>query len=199
MTSNSLMRPIGAFSKVARPIMLEYFPRNNCISGTRMAIECLAHFGIDIRPKAVMLCVKIPDRNLLFCAGLTEEEKAAGKAVAANWVDTTTNGYDGHVIGVVEDGDDRILIDCSLDQAFAELGVPEELDDIFVMRMPAPVPDDFLLELDMLMSTGGKAQIQYGCRPGPTNFEEQPAWETDHLQLPIRRIVAAMKAHHGLP
>jgi hypothetical protein len=110
-----------AYSKVARPIIREYFRADSCIASTAITIDVLRHFGIGVVP--------FPCRALIFNHSFANRIKLEGWPTPEQTIEWTNdgkswsvgigypNGSDpqvGHLIAIVEE---KYLVDASLDQA----------------------------------------------------------------------------------
>jgi hypothetical protein len=189
---------IHAFAMVARPVILEYFPPRSCIASTRIAIECLKAFGIEARPVPCEFYLHIPSLKLLYTSGGSAEVREANKLVVLPTADGGT-GWPGHLVAVA----DLFWIDTAFDQGFASLigegclpaGEPSEIN---VIELPNPLGPEFDIAAAGEMEDGTEVKIRYLSMLDDSlrdSFRNCRAWETDHLQQAIGRIVRLMQRY----
>lgn len=180
---------VEAFAQVARPTILKFFPPNSCVASTRIAMECFSRFGLRSEATASKLMVLDVALERAYVSGFREErEDMEARALSFETL-SEVGSYDRHVVCLVER---RWLVDASFDQA-SRAGV-RITPHVFTLEFPRDFVASGSLHLSVVAEHEGVTlEVQYVTLPD-RSFEATPAWETDHLQLPIALICADMSA-----
>jgi len=185
---------LAAFSTVARPLILKFFPPNSCIASTRIALECLRRFGFTGEGLSVEFVCEFAERGTAYVGGLRPESEREARRTAKSFTrlkDPSGEGADMHVVAVVSAPGGRWLIDASFDQVGAgRWPVPPE-----PLIVPIPANLDRLeihLDARIELADGVRAKVQYRSRP-ERDFEGTPAWELDHITPLISLICRCME------
>lgn len=194
---NDFQKIIYAYAKVARPVLLGYMGRRSCIGSAHAGILALGRFGVDVQPVPADFHLSIPSLAVAYVAGIMDEEKFRGRAIAKDWVDLDTgDGWNGHVLLTYHD---QYLIDPSFDQAFASLadgGVP-------VSRKPRtmvfPLNGNRLtpgMMASFSMTTDEPAtlafEVTYRAK-SDDSYRDTPAWNDEALPYIADIIVLQMR------
>lgn len=113
---------LKVYTRIARPIILEYFRKDSCIASTRITVEVFSRLGF----KAIPLACHVQIYNSKFREIFERESHWPTKEEMGKWItegawgigigfgDKKEQGYLGHLVAIVEN---RYLIDSSIDQA----------------------------------------------------------------------------------
>lgn len=101
--------------KVARPLLLQYYPEDSCVLSTRVAIEVLKRHGISARPLPVRVKAFNALANSLLLAERWEEMKTNSDAWsrAIGYDNREIGKFNGHLVAYVEE---QYLVDLSISQ-----------------------------------------------------------------------------------
>lgn len=188
---------IVEFTRVARPVILDYFAPNCCVAATAITIGVFRALGIPARPCTCRVSifnrayVDRSQREGRIPQGL--EETRAWCADGVSWAvgvgygaDSGEGGWPGHLMAVVAGS---VLVDASIEQA----NRPQK-DIVLPPVLAVPAPADFLLERSRfyLHSTDGGLVIYEPL--ADRSWRRAPDWvHRDRHERAIERIVDALK------
>jgi len=176
-----ISRIIEAYAAVARPIILNFFVPNSCIASSRITVEVLSRFGVSAEAIATKFVVLLPEKKLAYVSGLDPQERA--------------DANDSMNVHVIVLAGDRWFLDASFDQVRGPLKITLE-PKVFVIPLDGQtIEDKYSVDMDLkcALDDGTPIEIRYVTHCGDA-FKRTPAWETDHLRVPIHLICTAMKA-----
>jgi len=113
---------LKVYTRIARPIILEYFRKDSCIASTRITIEVFSRLGF----KAIPFACHVQIFNDKFREIFEREKHWPTKGEMEKWItqgawsigfgygDHKGERYIGHLVAIVEN---KYLIDSSIDQA----------------------------------------------------------------------------------
>jgi len=190
-----ISRIIEAYAAVARPIILNFFVPNSCIASSRITVEVLSRFGVSAEAIATKFVVLLPEKKLAYVSGLDPQERADAKKKSQTWIDLLPDGDDSMNVHVIVLAGDRWFLDASFDQVRGPLKITLE-PKVFVIPLDGQtIEDKYSVDMDLkcALDDGTPIEIRYVTHCGDA-FKRTPAWETDHLRVPIHLICTAMKA-----
>lgn len=181
---------LQAFLEVAPRVLQENFSPNCCLNGTRVLMDALAKFKLQVRP----LSVSIHAYNQVWWKKLNEKGDFPGSAEESlAWQEaggyslgvvesTPGEGWNGHLVGLVQGW----LVDVSVGQLSRPehaLGLPQCL----AVEMPTGA-------FPVLAQLPNDAVVLYG--PRPTNVYRQfPGFLRSNGNVEVARAVANAMQH----
>lgn len=178
---------IQSYASKARPVMLEYLGLNSCIAAARVTCEYFSRHDITARVQPVKFVVEDKARNLAFCSGLSDEERATAKQSTK-----LSEGWNGHLIVIA---DNRYILDPSFDQALAALGLKPEIGMLCVENNAAGVRMDELLDITLVMRMDDGAELSVRYIPlDDDSYLETEAWNDDGLPYLVSEIALRIAA-----
>lgn len=114
---------IDLLVKIARPKILKHFRTDSCIASTRIAIDVLAHYHIAAAPRPCRVFVSTPKLWERISTDTFEKPFRPGEwSIGIGYPGAPLppgheRGFLGHMVALIEDGPNDILVDLSLDQA----------------------------------------------------------------------------------
>lgn len=186
---------VETYVRVARPLILSMFPPNSCIASVRVTKECLEHLGIPVEPLAVKFVAQSKSLKLAYVSGLDPAELAQAEARASKFgkLDAAAP-WDGHLVAIAGSGSGRWLIDPCFDAMAAHPAI-SMAPEMLTAKLPEGLTFGSLE--GVVEISGHEFRIQYTAS-GRRDFEQTPAWETDHLEPLILVILGAMQAANPL-
>jgi hypothetical protein len=177
---------IGAFIKAAPVVLDQIMTVNSCIGSTRIAVGCLAQWGVSARPQAVKWAVQLPARQLAYTAGLTAEERTTAKSsIHHDW--GGSGDWEGHLVAIVGD----YLIDPSFHQALIALGLVPECR-IFAAHLGKPLNgSSWSVEMAAVLDSGERLKLHYVCADN-SGWETSDAWQDEAVPFIVRAICERM-------
>lgn len=178
---------VAEYAKTARALMRQWMTANSCIGAVRTTIEVMRLYGLRAVEKPVCYVFQVPARHYARVGGFSAAEQAEMKARAASWKDTSTGGWNGHLLVLVED---RWLLDPSLDQAEApEFGVsiPAEVFVIDTQELSWNPQVNFDMEMGLVLDNGDHASLRYSSIEDRSYLDTE-AWADEGLPLLARAI-----------
>jgi hypothetical protein len=179
---------IRAYCRVARPMLLEWMPRNSCIGSARVTLEYLKRCGIPARVQAVKFAVFDDARELAYCSGLTMQEMATARDRKPMW---HGRGWNGHLI-VIAAG--RYIIDPSFDQALIAMGLPPESGMLLVESDDSAMQAGGLLKIDLNVVMDCRAELRVQYIPlADDGYLTTEAWTDEGLPFLATDIAARIE------
>lgn len=174
---------VQCYAETARPVILQFFPRNSCVASCRITMEVLRRFGIRGQVVPVSMIVEAKAFELAFVTGGVDLKNRAHE------VRSSRNGWEGHCI-VIAGG---YLIDPSFDQCdMSDRGVAVPLYILVSPFASRIKPRSFQAELKLVTDSGVTLDVRY-VPLSDWSFLGAPAWETDHIEPAIRMITEKMR------
>lgn len=182
---------LKGYTRIARPIILEYFQKDSCIASTRITVEVFSRLGF----KAMPLPCQVQVYNNKFREIFEREKHWPTKEEMEKWVtqgawgigigfgDHKGEGYLGHLVAIVEN---RYLIDSSIDQAER----PHK-EIFFPAILVAEINRDFRRgkEKHTIINDRGTVMV-YELKIKDRKWETSPDWTVISRHTPaIKRIL----------
>ena len=181
---------VRAFQAVARQILLKWFVPNSCITATRIAVDCMAHFGISAHGVNTLFTCSCASLALSYVAGADEAERRRFCILATGInadLPYRVPGFTGHVVAIAG----RCLVDPTFDQASLPdhgLVIPPRI--LVVPLAPEDDPYKLHIKQQIVIENGVQLHVQYISLPS-RGFMDTPAWNAE-LSDPIAEICRAM-------
>jgi hypothetical protein len=182
---------IATFAKVGRVLMREYMEPASCIGAVRTTIETLKIFDLKAYEIPVAYYFEVPAKKYARISGWTEKEREEIQAEAATYQDETAEGWNGHLLVVVED---TWVLDPSVDQMSApQFGVivPAETFYMDTKGKEFDPSSNFEIKLGLVLDSGDLATLTYHRIRDPS-YLETDAWNDEGLPFLGRSIALAM-------
>lgn len=172
------LETIRVFAEIARPIIRASYGPNSCIASTRIVIDVLTRFGLQVQPVSVMAevwnrayheCRIRAGRQVQSQEELDRWMATAGACVGRVGTDVPGE-WSGHVVAIAGR---RVLVDAAIDQANRP-----EWDIIVPGVLVTECGDGFLRCSPAVCQVNGGSWVTYRptSGPGANDFMRSEYW-----------------------
>ena len=169
---------LAKYCKIARQEMLKYMPENSCIAASRLTLEFCKLCGIEAELLPTKFVVEVPELEIAYTSGLSEEEMANAKSRKKVY----EKGWAGHL--VVRAGD--WLIDGSFDQALSAMGINLQEKEVICFPLQG-AGKRFKAVYEIDFDGEHKARATYMVTDNHS-YTETDAWKDEGIPLLARHL-----------
>jgi hypothetical protein len=187
MTVSRDLAVVETLVAVARPIILTRYRADSCIASTRIAIDALAHFGVDAEPFACLAMAYNKRYGERLQAGLAPLDDPDSFSITIGLIDRI-EAYErrkavGHVLALTHDD----VIDLSIDQASR----PEQ--GIVLEPFAFPRPPHFTEQRTTLIDEDTGGALVYDPRPDERPWLPSSRWRRAGDKRVTDNVIRAMR------
>lgn len=185
------------FTEIADPWIAQLENRS-CVAAVRILQQCLETFGVKVEPRPVYFTIQIKSLEIGYMCGLRPDQV---KGQPKSWIPAsplrTGTGWNGHLVALV---DKQFLVDPSFDAPFIEMQLAGKLPSYersgtLVLPLGREIEHNFAADI-----LGRVEELEVEVRYGSTaddSYLQAPAWELDHIQPLIDKVVVRMLGNIG--
>lgn len=194
---SDLTRVLSEFRAVADPVIAATYVPNCCIAATRITVEVLRHFGVEVD---VMPCEAVYCNARFYALLMAEGSAPQTQEVADRWEGAGARfvwigaddapdrgGWNGHLVAIARQGEEAYLVDMSARQAHRphkEIVVPRGLI--------APIPPTYHGGTMLLDSDDGTTAV-YWPKPEKRGYRSARDWSRKRHERVVAAIIRMMK------
>jgi hypothetical protein len=177
------------YNRVAGPLLQSLLDVNACIAATRVTVDCLKRWDLEVVAKSVKWMVSVPKLERAYAAGFSQEELVTAKELSdPPW--RTRDSWRGHLVAMLP----GYLIDSSFNQAAIGLGLPTS-PSVAVFPLP-DVGDLEILTYSGTTDDGHEVLIQYHIlkeEQQEKGWKDSAAWNDPELAVITTMIDSRMR------